>query len=108
MDRFAGSVGRYDEHDVLRPAEHPVRLQVGALVQCATVDCELYIYITECVKPAANLNIHKRSCLQCSWFLIIFADSSWHVMLSRFMLGVSGGGSLLCIPQFVAEIADDL
>lgn len=46
--------------------------------------------------------------LAVSWLLLIYAQSSWHLLASRFLLGVSGGGTFLCIPQYVAEIADDL
>lgn len=39
--------------------------------------------------------------------LIIFAQSSWYIMAARFLIGVSGGGMFICIPGFVAEVADD-
>lgn len=45
--------------------------------------------------------------MQISWLLIIFAQNSWFLGISRLLVGLSAGGAYLCIPGFVAEIADD-
>lgn len=46
--------------------------------------------------------------ITCSWLLIIFGSTAWHLCWSRFFSGLTGGGAFSCIPQFVAEIASDL
>lgn len=38
---------------------------------------------------------------------MIFAQNGWYIGVARILIGVSGGGTYLCIPGFVAEIADD-
>lgn len=42
-----------------------------------------------------------------SWLLIVLAENVWYICVARFLVGASGGGAYLCIPGFVAEIADD-
>lgn len=42
-----------------------------------------------------------------SWILIIFARNWFHIFLSRFLGGLSGGGLYIIIPLFISEISDD-
>lgn len=44
---------------------------------------------------------------QISWFLIIVATRAEHLYVSRFLGGLSAGGSFVLVPLFVAEIAED-
>ena len=42
-----------------------------------------------------------------SWLLIIFARNWIHILVSRLLGGVSGGGIYIIIPLFISEISDD-
>lgn len=42
-----------------------------------------------------------------SWFLIIYGVFAWHLLLSRFLSGLTIGAVYVCMPQFVAEMSSD-
>lgn len=42
-----------------------------------------------------------------SWILIFFARKFIHILLARFMCGLSGGALYVIIPLFTSEISDD-
>lgn len=42
-----------------------------------------------------------------SWIIILYAEHAWVIIGARFLAGLTGGGVFICIPLFVAEIAND-
>ncbi|XP_031623042.1 facilitated trehalose transporter Tret1-like [Contarinia nasturtii] len=42
-----------------------------------------------------------------SWLIILFAANAYHLYVARFICGYAGGASLVVIPIFVSEIAED-
>lgn len=40
------------------------------------------------------------------WLSVLFARYPWHLYVGRTLAGISGGGLYLCVPMFVADIAD--
>lgn len=45
--------------------------------------------------------------LQSSWLFIIFGNYAWHICVSRFLAGITGGSVFTLLPQFIAQIASD-
>ncbi len=44
--------------------------------------------------------------LQIFWLSVLLADTYNELVIGRFFGGVTGGGILVCMPLFVAEIAN--
>lgn len=44
--------------------------------------------------------------LAVSWLLIVFAQNSYHLILSRFIGGMGGGGIFVVLPTYVTEISE--
>lgn len=51
--------------------------------------------------------IHLAMIVQIHWNIVYFAEDAWAIILARFLTGVTGGGIFICIPLFVAEIANE-
>lgn len=45
--------------------------------------------------------------LKMSWMGIYFATLPWHLLVARFLTGLQGGGTLLCISMYIVEIASE-
>lgn len=45
--------------------------------------------------------------LKAFWITVVFATRVEFLYVGRFLGGLTGGGTFVCIPLFVAEIADD-
>lgn len=45
--------------------------------------------------------------LQLSWFLYMFSTNATEMYISSVMSGFAGGGSLVLVPLFISEIAED-
>lgn len=43
-----------------------------------------------------------------SFILVAFATDSRTILISRLVVGISGGGLYICIPLYVSEIAEDV
>lgn len=54
-----------------------------------------------------NLNILMLAKLQGSWGLYIIATNATEMYISGIMAGFAGGGSLVIVLLFIAEIAED-
>lgn len=40
------------------------------------------------------------------WLCVLVGREPWHLYVGRVMAGMTGGGLYLCVPEFVADIAD--
>lgn len=45
--------------------------------------------------------------LQGFWLCVMYGTNVYHLYVARVFAGMTGGGVFVCIPLFVAEIADD-
>lgn len=55
-------------------------------------------------KPGLLLNAFP---MLVNWILVIYAKSAWYLYVSRFLVGVSGGGAFAAAPLLVAEVSED-
>lgn len=46
------------------------------------------------------------ACFQLFWFMVLYSTSAVDLYIGRIFAGATGGGMYICLPLFVAEVAD--